>query len=136
MRVLKTVNHEKRVTPSFALLALSLFAVGSAWAQSSTSTVLGNVVDAQSGAVSGATVSVTNEGTADQRTVTTDSSGGFLLPNLLPGTYTAKVESPGFQAYRRQGIVLSASERLSLGTIQLSVGAVTVMWSIGLFATR
>ena len=49
---------------------------------------------------------------------------------MLPGSYTAKVESSGFQTYRKQGNVLSASERLSLGTIQLTVGSVTETVSV------
>ena len=109
--------------------------VTAAWAQSSTSTILGTVVDGQGGAVSGASVTLINEGTADERAVKTDGAGSFLLPNLQPGTYTARIESPGFQTYRKQNNVLSASERLSLGTIQLSVGAVTETISVHADAT-
>jgi hypothetical protein len=101
MRVFDSINFSRRVSALFVPIVLSFFALTAAWAQSSTSTILGSVVDAQGGAVSGATVSLINEGTNDQRTATTDSTGGFLIPNLLPGTYTAKVESPGFQAYRK-----------------------------------
>ncbi|MCU1325374.1 MAG: hypothetical protein JWN34_744 [Bryobacterales bacterium] len=130
MRVLKPSRYARRVYSLLLTIVISSIAALSAWAQSSTSTVLGTVVDAQGGAVSGATVTLINEGTNDQRTAATDSTGGFLVPNLLPGTYTAKVESAGFQTYRKQGNALSASERLSLGTIQLTVGAVTETISV------
>ena len=120
----------RRANALLLRIALSSMLVTAVWAQSSTSTVLGTVVDAQGAAVSGSSVKLINEGTADERAVKTDGTGAFLLPNLLPGTYTARVESPGFQSYRKQNIVLSASERLSLGTIQLSVGAVTETISV------
>ena len=96
----------------------------SAGAQSSTSTILGTVVDPTGAAVTGASVTLINEGTADERVVKSDNNGSFVVANLQPGNYTAKVESTGFQIYRKQGNALSASERLSLGRIQLSIGAV------------
>ncbi len=95
------------------------------WSQSSTSTVLGTVVDAQGGAVAGAAITLIDEGTRDERSVRTEGNGSFLIPNMLPGTYTVKVASTGFQTYLKQGAALTASERLSLGTIQLTVGSVT-----------
>ncbi len=125
MRIFRSVFHARASQALLILTALSLAFGTLAWPQSSTGTILGTVLDAQGSAVSGASVVVINEGTGDQRPGATDSTGNFVVPNLQPGTYTAKVESTGFQKYQKQGNVLSASERLSLGTIQLSVGAVT-----------
>jgi hypothetical protein len=115
-------------TASVALLtftALLLLVSTSAWAQSSTSSVLGTVLDAQGGSVSGAAVTLVSETTNEQRTATTDSTGNFVFTNVQPGTYTARVEGKGFQTYKRQGIALTASERLALGNISLTVGSVT-----------
>ncbi len=123
MQKLSTVYR----TASSALLtftALLLLVSTSAWAQSSTSSVLGSVLDAQGGSVPGAAVTLVSETTNDQRTFTTDSSGNFVFTSVQPGTYTARVESKGFQAYKKKGIVVSASERLSLGNISLVVGSV------------
>jgi len=108
-----------------ALTALWLAFGTRAWPQSSTSTALGTVVDTQGGAIAGAAVTLINEGTSDERSVRTDGSGNFLFAGMLPGDYTLKVEHPGFQTYRKQGNALTASERFSLGTIQLNVGSVT-----------
>src|SRR6188508_2677439 len=120
MRVFRRMCHVGTSKALFTLTALLLVFDFQASSQSSTSTVLGTVVDAQGATVPGASVALINEGTGDQRTANTDNSGNFLFPSVLPGTYTAKVESQGFQTYRKQGNVLSASERLSLGTIQLT----------------
>ena len=131
MRVYRSICHYLTTSRvPFILAALWLASATLAWPQSSTSTVLGTVLDAQGGAVSGASVALINEGTGDQRSATTDGTGNFLFPSVPPGTYTAKVESPGFQTYRKQGNVLSASERLSLGMIQLTVGSVNETVSV------
>lgn len=130
MRAFGQMCHVRTSFAIFILVTLALVSGGPVWSQSSTSTVLGTVVDAQGGAVSGASIALINEGTGNQRSATTDGAGNFLFPSVLPGVYTAKVESPGFQTYRKQGNVLSASERLSLGVIQLSVGSVTETVSV------
>src|SRR5688500_441938 len=123
MHYSRLIRHAGGSHALLVVIAILLALGVPAWPQHSTSTVLGTVVDAQGGTVAGASVALINEGTSDQRTVTSDNSGNFLFPNVLPGTYTAKVESQGFQTYRKQGIFLSAQERLSLGTIQLTVGS-------------
>ena len=130
MQLFQSSDYLRRAKAILVGLVLSTIVATPGWSQSSTSTVLGTVVDAQGSVVPGASVTLINEGTADERAVKTDSTGGFLLPNLQPGTYTAKVESTGFQTYRKQGNILSASERLSLGTIQLSIGALTETISV------
>ena len=125
MRITQLCRYFRGPRALLFLAALGLTYSTPIWSQSSTSTVLGAVVDAQGGAVTGASVALINEGTGDQRVAVTDHTGSFLLTNLQPGTYTAKVESKGFQIYRKEGNVLPASERLSLGTIQLTVGSIT-----------
>ena len=112
------------------LVALCLLLAAPALPQSSTSTVLGSVTDAQGAAIVGANVTLVNEGTQERRTASSDESGNFQFTNILPGNYTARVESEGFQAYERQGIGLRANERLPLGAIQLSIGAVTETVSV------
>jgi hypothetical protein len=108
--------------PASAVLLL-LFTAG--WAQTLTSTILGTVVDAQGSLIVGASVTVTSEGTGEQRQATTDGTGGFSFPGLQPGNYTLRVESKGFQTYQRKGIVLTASQRLPVGNIQMNVGSVS-----------
>ena len=43
---------------------------------------------------------------------------------MSPGTYSVKVEQNGFRSLQRQGFVLSANDRLSLGDLQLTVGQI------------
>jgi hypothetical protein len=73
--------------------------------------------------VPGATVTVRNVDTAVTRDVVTDSQGLFVFTNLFAGTYDLRVTMNGFRTHEEKGIVLSATERVSLPPIGLEVGA-------------
>src|SRR4029077_367319 len=51
-------------------------------------------------------------------------TGEFVFPALVPGTYTVRVQAPGFRQFERTGNVVSSSTRLSVGTVLLEVGTV------------
>jgi Carboxypeptidase regulatory-like domain len=104
-------------------LAVWLFAAAAA-AQNVTGTISGTVLDQQKQVVPGATVTVINDGTGEARVAVTDSRGDFQAANLQPATYTVRVEMQGFRTIERTSNVLTAAERLSLGTLSLEVGAV------------
>jgi Carboxypeptidase regulatory-like domain/TonB-dependent Receptor Plug Domain len=61
-------------------------------------------------------------GTGDSRVAATDEHGNFQVTNLQPGSYTARVELASFRTLERKNIVLSAGERLAIGTLTLDVG--------------
>jgi hypothetical protein len=106
-----------------AALAVVWLTVAIGAAQTVTGTVAGTVVDEQGHVVPGATVTVVNDGTREPRVVVTDARGDFQVVNLQPATYTLRVEMQGFRTVERKGIVLTAAERLSIGTLTLPVGA-------------
>ena len=68
-------------------LTLSLFLVfsSSAFSNSTTSDIKGNVVDENGKALSGAEVTVTYEATNTTKTVITDENGNFYAVNLKAG---------------------------------------------------
>ena len=62
-----------------------------------TGSFLGTVTDKSGSAISGATVTVTSQGTGATRQTITDDAGHYNI-NLLPVTvYTVRVEFKGFQ---------------------------------------
>ncbi len=61
--------------------------------------ISGHVSDVSSALVPGATVTAINQGTNAERTAKADNSGYFALPLLPIGTYTVRVEQPGFQTF-------------------------------------
>src|ERR687889_2597873 len=60
-----------------------------------TGSVSGAVFDQNGNPVADAIVSIVGERMPAGRTVTTDSSGVYNIPLLLPGKYTVEVEKPG-----------------------------------------
>lgn len=102
----------------------------SAHGQTTTGQIRGTVVDPQALALPGARVTLTEQSTGNTRTATTDSKGNFLFPALNPSTYNLQVEAAGFKGLNQTGIVLSASEERSVGSLTLPVGAVTESVSV------
>ncbi|HEX6737944.1 MAG TPA: carboxypeptidase regulatory-like domain-containing protein, partial [Vicinamibacteria bacterium] len=93
-------------------------------AQSVSGTIVGSVVDASGQVVAGATVTLVNERTGENRHTQSTQNGAFVFPALQPGAYTVRVELSGFQTHERQHNILTANERLSVGELPLKTGEV------------
>jgi len=109
---------------SMLIVAFSVFP-SAVSAQTTTAEIRGTVVDPQSYPVPNATVTVKEQNTNETRRTTTDASGGFVFVALVPGTYGIQIEASGFKMVQQSGVQLSASEKRSVGSIALSIGAVT-----------
>src|SRR5262245_59841186 len=100
----------------------AILAGGHAWAQDTSGIITGSVVDEQDQVLPGATVTALEERTGYTRTATSDPKGNFQFNALPPGTYTVRISLSNFRTVERKRNVLSPTDRLSLGTIRLSVG--------------
>jgi hypothetical protein len=90
------------------LLAVAMLATGAARAQSLTQgSISGTVFDTTDAAVPGAAVTVHNNGTNADLTLTTDSGGYYKAPLLPPGTYTVVVRATGFSEVRSSNVTVS-----------------------------
>ncbi len=105
------------------ILVLSVVAVG-AFAQGTTSRVVGVVTDASGAVVPEAKVTLTNEGTGVSFTTTTTSAGTYVFEAVQVGKYTLTVEREGFKAFVSKGNVLTIGQPLTVNAT-LTVGAVT-----------
>jgi Carboxypeptidase regulatory-like domain len=74
----------------------------------------GNVTDKSGGAIPGASVIATSQGTGLQRDTKADSSGHYLLPLLQVGTYTVHVDASGFQSAESKDLRLQIDESREL----------------------
>src|SRR5689334_13132516 len=111
-------------------LLLALATSSGAFAQqSASSAIVGQVLDSSGAAVPGATVTVTNTGTAAQRTATSDAEGRFSFPSLPPATYTLHAELSGFQPADVKNFDLRMGETAS-PTLTLGLGSVTEQVSV------
>src|SRR3989475_11638307 len=71
----------------------------------------GTVSDKTGSVVSGATVTVTSQGTGLSRETKTDDTGHYLTPLLPVGNYTIRVNSQGFKTVEQTDIRLQVNEQ-------------------------
>ena len=84
--------------------------------------IQGTVSDSSGALISSATVTATQVNTGHTIVVTTNQSGRYVFPQLLPAQYSIKVSAPNFAAYMQNGITLQADQAISLN-IPLTIGS-------------
>jgi hypothetical protein len=91
----------------YALVAvLVVTAHSAAWAQTGTSSLIGEIVDAQKSVIPGATITATNTSTNVSQTTVSDERGAYRFANMPPGRYELKVELAGFKTSIISDVVL------------------------------
>ncbi len=86
----------------------------------STGSIQGVVTDPTGAVVSGAKISISNKATGRVITTTTTSAGAYASGALIPGSYTLRVEAPGFSTSELAVTVQVGVT--STGNIKLHVG--------------
>ena len=76
-----------------------------------TSAIVGQVSDASGAAVPGALVTIRSAETGLRRSATTDDSGRFNFPQLMPGTYTVRVEAQGFEPEQNNAVTSGLGQK-------------------------
>lgn len=92
-------------------------------AQQISGTINGVVRDSQQAAVANAKVTLNNGQTGATRDVLTGSEGAFVFTQVQPGVYSVSIEAPGFKKFEQRDIKVFANDRVTLGDVVLSVGA-------------
>ena len=77
-----------KIKQASSLLAIALVFSLVAFAQSNTGSITGVVTDPNGAVVPSITVTITNQGTNETRTVTTDSQGRYDVPSISTGIYS------------------------------------------------
>jgi Carboxypeptidase regulatory-like domain len=111
----------RRLAPVAVALAILALAVSSAFAQNTSGSLTGTVVDTSGAVVVGADVTLTNEASRDVRRTKSNSDGYFTFAAVPPSTYSVSIETAGFAKYEQKGIVLRIGASQSLRTIKLDV---------------
>src|ERR1041384_1878223 len=96
-----------RTLPHGLVFCLLLFVLVTfpAWPQASTGTVSGTVRDQTSAVIPGATVTLTHTETNSSSKTTTNESGFYRFPGIVPGSYLLTAEAVGMQKFEGSLIV-------------------------------
>ncbi|PYS13732.1 MAG: hypothetical protein DMG15_10260 [Acidobacteria bacterium] len=81
-------------------------------AQGNFGRILGSVKDPTGAVLPGATVNIIDTQRGLTRTVTSDEAGLYNAPTLIPGTYTVRVEFPGFKTLSRENVVVEVGSEI------------------------
>lgn len=113
-----------------AISACSLVLCACLYGQGLTGRLSGSVTDSSGGPIANSAVQLVNAQTSQSRSAETDTYGRFVFNELLPGTYSVSIQNPGFKKYEQTGISVTATERVTLPTITLQLGAVNETVSV------
>lgn len=116
---------KRRLLHVITPLIVMAFAATLAYAQGggTTTSLSGVVVDSSGAVIPGVDVSVKNNATGVEARAVTDSAGRFVVPGLIPGTYTLKVSLMGFKTFVSPDVKMLAATPEN-ARIRLEVGAV------------
>ena len=107
------------IVSMFLLFTLSL----ALHAQTTATTLYGEIQDATGGILSGVAVELAHEATGVTRSVQSDSTGQFAVPVLPNGSYTLTATHPGFKTEVIRGIQLEVGKKSKI-EIRLSPGSI------------
>jgi hypothetical protein len=102
-----------------------LLSLASLYAQVTSGSVSGTVLDAQGAVVPNAKVTLIDEVQATTRIMNSSSDGNFYFTPVLPSNYTVAIEIAGFKKFEKKGIKVSPGDRIDVAGIKLDIGAVT-----------
>jgi hypothetical protein len=103
------------------LIAIVAFTQLPAYAQFASGSIGATVTDSTGAVIPAAKVVLKNEATGALRDTTTNSTGYFDFPSILPGSYSVTVSATGLRTSEQTGIVLTQGSTLRLSTIVLQV---------------
>src|SRR5579863_1609682 len=106
----------------FLRIFVIIAAVSSAFGQ--TAQLSGVVRDPSQAVVTGASLTIRNDGTRVERVALSNSEGVYDVPFLAPGTYKVSVQAAGFRPVERIGVKLDVAQnaRLDFALELTSVG--------------
>ena len=90
------------------------------WAQS-TAQISGTVKDTSGAVLPGVEVTATQTDTGVARSVVTNETGSYVLPNLPVGPYRLEAALPGFRTFAQTGIVLQVGGNPVINVVWKSV---------------
>lgn len=105
---LEKIKFMRSTIITFFTLLTGLFIIQPSYAQITTSSISGKVIDTQNETLPGATIEVYNPSTGSRYATATNMDGRFTLVNMNPGgQYTIEVNYIGYKTIKEQNIHLN-----------------------------
>ncbi len=86
--------------------------------------ITGTVTDSSGAVISGTQIRVTNTATQQVRTATSNDTGVYTIPYLVPGSFTVRAEKSGFKVTTQSGVDVRVGDVARID-FQLEVGEMT-----------
>ena len=118
-----------KIKRASSLLTIAFLFAAAAFGQSNTGSITGVVTDPNGAVVPNATVTVTNQGTNEARTVQADGEGRYEVPGLSNGVYTIETTASGFQATSVKDLRLAVGEK-ARADVAMSLGGVDAVVTV------
>jgi len=106
-----TTRTRKSVCLLGTTLGVLLFSFA-LFAQANFGRILGSVTDQSGAVVPGAAVTIIDTQRGVARALITDQAGEYNAPNLIPSTYTVRVQVPGFKTLDRQNVLIEVGREV------------------------
>ena len=128
-RLLRIVSSRERLSiPRFpehlrgwAALLLLLLTAASAPAQVTSAEILGTVTDPSGAVIPNIKVTAQSLTTSTEYSIQSDNNGNYLIRLLPPGSYSLRVEVPGFKTWTVREVAVAIGDRLRQD-VQLETG--------------
>jgi len=125
-------RQERKIEAGLAMKRLSWVVVvfclllNIAWADVA-GRISGIICDPSGAFVAGATLTLNNVGNGTKQTTTTNDQGQYSFPVVPIGHYELEVNSPGFQPYKKIGVVIDVNSALQIdAALQIGQNTQTV----------
>jgi len=105
-------------------IAIGVFPIGIATAQSGTASIRGLVLDPQSRIVVGARITIADDSNRLVRSQAAGALGEFSFVGLPPATYRLDAEAPGFKKLTIEHVIAAVDSRVEV-PVRLEVGEMT-----------
>src|SRR5262249_23019274 len=103
------------------VLCIALFG-GTVCAQSTNASLSGRVTDASKARIPGARIAAISSGTNNRDETTTNATGEYYLPSLVPGTYRIEVEKTDFKKLVRPDVTLHVQDAMEID-FEMAIGS-------------
>src|SRR6185369_16677174 len=107
-----------------SIFVFSLTALSAVAQSTGSATLRGTVKDPQGAIVRGATVTLINERTKDERSAKSSEDGTYTFTAVAPGNYTLKAEASGFKTSSQANVTIETSSTQGID-ITMEVGQPT-----------